>query len=353
MHSHALSGEVIWKSPANIALVKYWGKKNKQIPLNPSISLTLAKSCTTMHICYNVRKSEDPLLKKFLFLGKKNIFFEKKVYEFIHQILPIFPFLHNFTLSINTVNNFPHSAGIASSAASMSALALCICTLEKKIQGNNTPQEKDFYRKASFIARLGSGSACRSIFGGISIWGNTPLYKGSSNTHAIPFVDVHATFQDLCDTILIVDAKKKRISSTEGHFLMNTHPFKAQKIAISENNLEKMIKILTTGDVDGFIHVVEQEALLLHAMMLTSNPYYILLHPNSLAIIQRIISFRTEKKLFVCFTIDAGPNIHMIYPTSIAPVIKKFVEEEIAFFCEKKHVIFDKIGCGPKKILLQ
>ncbi len=351
MYTHFLPGEVIWKSPSNIAFIKYWGKKNKQIPLNPSLSLTLSQSCTQMHVQFSPREKKDSILKGFFFANQKHFFFEKKIIQFLQNIYDQLSYLQTVTLRISSTNNFPHSAGIASSAASMSALALCLCTIEKKINPSRYIDNVSFFRHASSIARLGSGSACRSVFGGITLWGNTSLYANSSDHYAIPLENIHPIFQNLCDTILIVDANKKKISSTKGHLLMHDHPFKQQKISLSNDHMAKMKSILSTGDVESFIAIVEKEALLLHAMMLTSQPYYMLLHPNSLAIIQRVIAWRKYKQYFVCFTIDAGPNIHLIYPPTIALQVKKFVEESLLSFCDHQKMIHDTQGNGPTQLL--
>jgi len=98
----------------------------------------------------------------------------KKISEFFISITSIFPFLLQLNFKIYSKNTFPHSAGIASSASGMSAIALCLCDIENQYF-NSFATKEEFYKKASFVARLGSGSACRSIYGGIVTWGEADL----------------------------------------------------------------------------------------------------------------------------------------------------------------------------------
>ena len=129
-------------------------------------------------------------------------------------------------LIINSINSFPHSSGIASSASSMAAMALCFTDWERQINIKMT--EEMFKMKSSFLARLGSGSASRSIYGPISSWGKTSHLKESSDIYAVPLKQkVHKIFDGFCNSIIIIDEAEKKISSTEGHRLKkNTHLLK-------------------------------------------------------------------------------------------------------------------------------
>ena len=167
------SGIVEWNSPSNIALVKYWGKKQNQIPQNPSISFTLSKCYTNTVVEFKPKINTQNEIH-FTFDGKENQDFEKKVNTFIKSIDKYFGFLKNHDLYINSKNNFPHSSGIASSASSMSALASCLVDIESQITNNDNSFN---LKKKSFISRLGSGSASRSIEGPVTLWGETDAFK--------------------------------------------------------------------------------------------------------------------------------------------------------------------------------
>ena len=159
------SQSITWQSPSNIALVKYWGKHGIQLPANPSLSLTLKHSVTIMELSAIASEPGKGRLIAFYFENQLNTAFEERSGAFIQSLHPIFPFLANVDIIIKSHNTFPHSAGIASSASGFSALALCICSLQQ-LYLPIPLDEKQFRLSASRIARLGSGSACRSIYPG-------------------------------------------------------------------------------------------------------------------------------------------------------------------------------------------
>lgn len=201
-----IEGTVKWKSPSNIALVKYWGKYGRQLPSNPSISFTLSHAHTITEVQYKKSKQElaQPSVQ-FTFEGESKPAFEKKIVAYLASISEDLPLIKNFSFKIASSNSFPHSSGIASSASSMSALALCLLSIEQHIQENEIID----FRKASVLSRLGSGSASRSVFGPLAIWGDTTVSKASSNEYAIPFGETFdPVFKDFHDDILIVSKKK-------------------------------------------------------------------------------------------------------------------------------------------------
>ncbi|MBT4959436.1 MAG: diphosphomevalonate decarboxylase [Flavobacteriaceae bacterium] len=343
-----ISGASEWRSPSNIALIKYWGKKNNQIPLNPSISITLKNCFTQTKISYQTKKVSK-LEFSFLFEGENNPSFEKKLRQFFIKIEKYCPYLSNLELKIESRNSFPHSSGIASSASSYSALSLCIMDIEKEL--NSSIDDKFFLKKASFIARLGSGSACRSILGFFSIWGRSDFFDFSSDLYAMNYPNkIHDVYKEICDTVLIVDKEKKEVSSTMGHHLMEGHSFSNDRLNQVKISLKNLKNALERGDYDMFIKVVELEALSLHAMMMTSDPYYILLKPNTIKIINLIWKYRKENDSKICFTLDAGANIHLIYPKKEYDPIQEFIRNKLIKFCESGQFINDMIGIGPLKL---
>ena len=342
-------GIVKWSSPSNIALVKYWGKKNNQIPQNPSISFTLSKSLTTTSIEFKPKKNKANSID-FEFDGIKDHEFGQKIKLFIRSIEKYFNFLKNHDINIKSENNFPHSSGIASSASSMSALASCLVDIEKI---NTNEKDNSYYlKKKSFIARLGSGSASRSIEGPITLWGESKSFPGSSDLYAINISqDVNQIFQDYQNSILIIDPGVKKISSSIGHKLMNENPFSKIRFSEAKNNIAKLKDVLNSGHLDEFINITESEALMIHSLMLSSSPYFILMKPNTLEVIRRILEYRRETKNPVCFTLDAGSNVHLLYPNNIKSEVKKFIEDELLKFCKSKMCIYDSLGSGSAKII--
>ena len=336
------SGKITAQSPSNIALVKYWGKKDIQIPTNPSISFTLENCHTKTSLEF--KKSSD--FKVNLFVeGNEKPSFLPKIEQFLNRIKPYCPYIFEYELNINTQNTFPHSSGIASSASGFSALSMCIVQLEKSLTDFD---ERLKLQKASFLSRLGSGSASRSIYGPMAIWGNNDQINDSYDQYAISHSDIHPVFKDYQDTILLVDKGAKQVSSSVGHQLMHNHPYASQRFSQANNHIEKMIKILKKGDLEEFISITELEALTLHAMMMTSNPYFILMKEGTLSIINKIWEFRNASNTPLSFTLDAGANVHLLYPSSYKQNVLDFIESELVVFCENQQYICDVVGQGAK-----
>lgn len=343
---------ILWRSPSNLAIIKYWGKYGQQLPRNPSLSLTLAASCTDTALDYefNDQPHSNSVDLDFRFHEAENEAFAVKTQTFLDSLLPIFPFLSQLKLTVRTGNSFPHSAGIASSASGMSALALGLCSLEDRLFGT-LQDPAEFDRKASYIARLGSGSACRSIFSHAAVWGETPLVAGSSNEFAVPVGErIHEVFRSLHDDILIVSTDEKSVSSRAGHALMDGNPYAEPRYAQARQRLAALLTAMEAGDLATFGKIAEDEALTLHALMMCSNPSYTLMRPNSLAIIERVRAWRAETQHPVFFSLDAGPNIHLLYPTDIVVDVRKFIEDDLAEFCENGYVVNDWVGEGPEEM---
>jgi len=341
-----IEGEVSWKSPSNIALVKYWGKFGNQLPKNPSLSFSLRESYTQTTIQYQTAKNTPQ--REFLFENSTQEKFAKRIWNYIDSLEKIYPYLADLDLRIESYNSFPHSAGIASSASAMSALALCLVDMERKVFGS-PKTEADFLKKASYLARLASGSAARSVYQGFSIWGMAKTIEESSdNKFAVSYnQNIHPNFDHLKDTILIVDSGEKEVSSSAGHGLMNDHPFAEDRISQAHKHMKELANALHSGDKEAFINVVENEALSLHGLMMSSNPWFVLMKPQSLEIIQKIKAYREQTGHFICFTLDAGPNVHVIYNEENELEIVRFIDNELKPLCHQSKVIFDEMGNGP------
>ncbi|PQJ80784.1 diphosphomevalonate/mevalonate 3,5-bisphosphate decarboxylase family protein [Polaribacter porphyrae] len=340
-----------WQTPSNIALVKYWGKSNPQIPKNASISFTLNNCHTITTIDFERKRFSESKKVDFdlFFEGKEKEEFKPKIASFFKRIQEYCPYIFEYKMTINSENSFPHSSGIASSASGLSAIARCLMSLESKINPNLSSEFIN--KKTSFLARLGSGSASRSIEGPLVVWGNHPEIEGSSDLFGVKFSNkVHPIFNNYQDVILLVDKGEKQVSSTIGHGLMHNHPYAENRFQQANENLSKISKILQDGNIKEFIDLVESEALTLHAMMLTSNPYFILMKPNTLEIINKIWSYRKENKSNICFTLDAGANVHVLFPENEKEKVLQFIDNELSNYCQKKQYICDTVGLGAKQI---
>lgn len=352
MPSHKTNpvGSVTWQSPSNIALIKYWGKHGNQLPNNPSISFTLSRSFTQTTIAYSPRSSVDqPISLEFNFEGKENKPFADRIRLYLTKLIPHFTYLSNVHLEISSFNSFPHSAGIASSASAFSALAVALSDIKRQIEEPASIGQIDM-TKASEIARLGSGSACRSVFPKMALWGQTDGIEQSTDLASIPMSDqIHEVFKDFRDSILIASRDQKSVSSSVGHSLMQDHPFAKIRYEEARRNLRQMLGALRSGDIEKMGFITEMEAMQLHALMLCSSPNYILLQPNTLQIISEIKNYRQESKVQVYFTLDAGPNVHLLYPESQRKEVQKFIEERLLIYCQDANWIDDHVGNGPTK----
>ena len=347
-YNYIESASFEWSAPSNIALVKYWGKKENQIPANPSISFTLNNCKTITKLEVNKKSETNDFSFDLLFEGKPKEDFKPKIQKFFERIEKYCPFLKEYHFKIDTQNTFPHSSGIASSASGMAALAMNIMSLEKAI--NPTISDDYFYSKASFLARLGSGSACRSIKGEVVVWGTHAEINESSDLFGVEFSEIHQNFKNYQDTILLVDKGEKQVSSTVGHDLMHNHPYAVRRFAQAHENLSQIKAILSSGNVEEFIKIVESEALTLHAMMMASMPYFILMKPNTLEIINKIWKFRNETQIPVCFTLDAGANVHVLYPENVKENVLQFIQDELVGYCQNGQYICDEIGNGANQL---
>lgn len=325
--------------PSNIALVKYWGKKGNQLPCNASLSMTLSRAQTEVILSVGEKKGKNASLAYF-FEGQENQAFGERVLRYAQQQPEFADLLLHFDLRFESQNSFPHSAGIASSASAFAAIAATLLKASGKAES-----ERDFHQEASRLARLGSGSACRSFYGPFAQWGQLNNIPNSSDEFAVPVTEIHDNFRNLKDSILIVEDAPKKVSSSVGHGLMKNHPFADARFVQANNHCMEMISVLKNGDFEAFISITEREALSLHAMMMTSGNYYLLIKPDTVRIIEQVFQFREATGLPLCFTLDAGPNVHLLYPESIQDKVQPFLEHYLQQY-GLKSVIDDFAGVG-------
>ncbi|OGM20275.1 diphosphomevalonate decarboxylase [Candidatus Woesebacteria bacterium RIFCSPHIGHO2_01_FULL_38_9] len=294
------------KAPANIAFIKYWGKRDEKlrIPLNGSISMNLSGVFTLTSVEFDKSLKEDQV-----WIDKK--LERKKEKERVVNHLDIIRKLAGIPTkaSVNSENNFPKGTGIASSASGFAAL-----TLGAASAVGLSLSEK----KLSLLARLGSGSACRSIPDGFVEWkaGNS---DGTSYARTLYPPD----YWDIRDLIIVVGQKGKKVSSTEGHTLAESSPFFKSRISGMGSKIREIKKALKDKDFSKLGHIIEEEAINMHTVMMTSNPPLFYWLPETLETILSIQYWRSQG-LEIYFTIDAGPNIHVICEgKSSEKVIKK------------------------------
>jgi len=330
-----------YEAPSNIALVKYWGKYGKQLPRNASVSFTLS-NCKSIFDVRLSDKTSKEIEVKVEFEGKVNPKFAEKITKFFKGIVLDYPIVEQYKFNIMSSNTFPHSSGIASSASSMAALAMCLEELQ-----HGTPDTQ----RASSIARIGSGSASRSVIPKLGWWGSHRAQPLSSDQYAIPVWDeVEEVFHSYQNAILIASSGEKSVSSSLGHELMNQHVYRKLRFQNANQNIIDLHGAMREGDLEKWGEIVEYEALSLHALMMMSHPSFILIKPATISMIEKIKDYRAISKLPLYFTLDAGPNLHLLYPKAIEVQVKDFVRNEMEPLCEGGVWIQDYVGNGPQKL---
>lgn len=282
------------KAPANIAFIKYWGKKNEKLnlPLSSSISMNLSRVFTTTTVEF------APVYKKdvFEFTKEKATFKEKgRVFDQLDRIRKKTGITQY--AKVISENNFPKGIGIASSAAGFAALTLA---------GTSAAGLSYSQKGLSILARLGSGSACRSIPDGFVEW---KMGVSSETSYARSIFPPE--YWDLRNIVVIVGGKEKKISSTEGHRLAPTSPFFKERISVLEAKVKKMKRLIKEKRFTEFGIAIEEEAINMHTIMMTSKPPIFYWLPKTLEIMRLVWQWR-EKGLKIYFTIDAGPTLHLI-----------------------------------------
>ena len=289
----------------NIALIKYWGNRDHELrlPSNGSISLTLGGLETRTTVTFDETLPFDRLTVDG---SQPNNSALVRVSEHLDRIRHLAG-VHT-PARVESRNNFPTGVGIASSASAFAALTLA-GTAAADLSLN--PQE------LSRLARLGSGSACRSIFGGYVEW-----YAGETHadSHAEPLAPPE--HWDLIDLIAVISREHKGIGSTQGHTLADTSPLQSARVTDALRRLNICRDALLHRDFPTLASIVEQDSNLMHAVMFTSTPALIYWSPTTIEVMQAVTTWRAEG-LEVCYTIDAGPNVHCLCTKQYADQVEE------------------------------
>lgn len=321
-------------APSNIALVKYWGKKNDelQLPLNSSISFTLGgfRSFTKVTVQGRfVEKSENhpKLFKHKLFLNNEEL--ETKIPVKMEKIINtiLLPCIQSISLEIKSQNNFPTACGIASSAAGYAALVGSIADL-LQLEKHFSQDHLQYW--LTQWARIGSGSATRSVFSDKDFFvkwkveeqlpENKKIY---SDTLSIPY---DQKWTDLNHLVLVLDSSEKKISSSEGHQYVHTSPFQNIRLAGINSKLHLLEQAIANFDFKKVQEISEEDAILMHAVMQTSSPNACYLTHETSDIIHSFVQSRDKLQAEAFWTLDAGPNIHILYMPSACNFIQDFIK---------------------------
>jgi diphosphomevalonate decarboxylase len=316
------------RAGSNIAFIKYWGVADPalNLPLNGSISMTLADAHTTTTVAWDRpgMLAEDLIVVDDVVQTGASAARIGRHLDRMRAMAGV-----NHRAHVVSRNNFPMASGIASSASGFAALTVAGCRALGLELGD---------AQLSALARLGSGSACRSIFGGYVRW-DRGHDDASSTAHPIFAAD----HWDLRDVVAVVSHAAKAVSSEAGHRLAATSPLNAARVAFAEVALEEVEDAIRRRDLAALGPLLEQDALAMHAVMMTGSPSLLYWLPGTLEIIDAARRWRERDGLPVYFTIDAGPNVHLICPAAVVDE----VQARATALSTVQHVIASRPGPGP------
>lgn len=320
--------EATARAHPNIAFIKYWGNQNQamRLPSNSSLSMNLDGLHTETHLRFDPDLNADQFILNGQPQSGKTL---QRLSEFL-EIVRAQASLSNRAF-VESSNNFPMGAGIASSSSAFAALALAA----SKAAGL-TLNEKELSR----LARRGSGSASRSIPAGFVEWHAS---NQDENSFAESISD--PSHWSLVDCIAVVSEEHKETGSTDGHLLADSSPLQTTRVLGAQHRLRYCKEALLSRDFDAFAEIVELDSNLMHAVMMSSRPPLLYWQPTTVAVIQQVRDWRTEG-LSACTTIDAGPNVHVLCPSENSSEI----EQRLAVIPGVKTVLSAKAG-GPATLI--
>jgi diphosphomevalonate decarboxylase len=291
-------------SCANIAFIKYWGNTDHDLRLaaTPSLSMNLADLTITATVHFDAALPEDRLVMN----GRPA---SASAAQRVFEQLDLIRARAGLTAraQVTTDSNFPAGAGVASSAAAFSALA---------VAGAAAAGLSLSEAELSALARRGSGSACRSIPGGFCQW-----LAGGTDQTAYATSIAPADHWALCDLVAMVSTEHKQVGSTGGHRLADTSALQAGRVASADERFAACKAALVRRDLATLGPIIEEDAVIMHAVMMTSHPPLYYWTPGTLEILQATQRWRVEG-LEVYFTIDAGPNVHLICEADEAKAVE-------------------------------
>ncbi|MCY3780951.1 MAG: diphosphomevalonate decarboxylase [Chloroflexi bacterium] len=292
------------RAHSNIAFIKYWGNRDHRLrlPTNSSLSMNLGDLHTTTMVEWSRTRAADSLTINGSPGNEAALARVRKHLDMLRRRLDF-----DWRARVDSWNNFPMGAGIASSASAFAALTVAAVAA----QGMKMDE-----RELSTLARLGSGSAARSIPPGFVEW-------RAGDRHDLSYAETFADYDhwDLVDVIAIVSRRHKRVGSSAGHQTADSSVLQAARVESVTSRLRSLKEAIIERDFAQFAEFVEQDSNLMHAVMMTSKPPLFYWQPLSLKVMEAVRHWRETDALQVCYTLDAGPNVHCICLADDAPQV--------------------------------
>ena len=293
----------------NIAFIKYWGNRDNalRLPSNGSVSMNLGALATKTTVTFREDLKADVLTVNGTQRSRDA---EVRAAAFMDEVRRLVPGIGY--AEIVSENNFPMGAGIASSASAYAALAMAAA----RAAGLNLKENQ-----CSRLARMGSGSASRSIPDGFCEWLPGDSDEGSYAVSIAP-----ASHWDLRDLIAVISGEHKKVGSSAGHAMAGTSPFQAERARTAPDRVKICREAILDRDFDALAEVSERDMIMMHAVMMTQDPPLFYWEPVSLRLIKSVRDWREEG--LSCFaTVDAGPNVHVICLPEHAAEIRSRMEK--------------------------
>lgn len=324
-------------APSNIAFIKYWGKRSAetQWPANDSLSMTLSEACTTTL----ARCLPSNEIDRFQ-LGDLNLASDhpkaRRALAHVARLRTITGFTP--PLAIVSENSFPEGRGIASSASGFAALTIaCLAAWTVSPDLDHLARHGYSLTRLADLARLGSGSACRSLFGGFARW-----ESGDAHDHQHFRQLFRADHWALADIILCGPSEKK-ISSTDGHVAAWSSPSFAPRLRSLPDRLRACEAAIAARRMADLGNILESEALEMHGVMESSVPPVVYLSDTTRRLLETIREYRARGGFPAWFTLDAGETIHLICESRHAPQIVTAARA----FTPERMILMDRVGDGP------
>lgn len=282
-------------APSNIAFIKYWGKKDNvlRLPLNSSFSMNLDGAYTITTVDFSPQYNRDTVQ---LIGGNFSAQEEARVVKALERIR-LKSHTNNYA-RVLTQNTFPKGAGAAASASGFAALTVAAF----EATGMSLSE-----KELTIFARMGSGSACRSIPDGFVLWEEGNMSENSYAHSLYP-----STYWDLRDALVIVDSSMKKVSTTEGMESITTSPFLSQRLKIIPSRIERILNACKNKNLTMLGEVIEEDCLDMHHVMQTQIPALNYWNNTTVLVMEEVKRLRSLN-VDVYFTVDAGPNVHCIY----------------------------------------
>ncbi len=327
---------IITHARPNIAFIKYWGNRNEELrlPVADSLSMTLSNPSVTIE----AEASDTMIIRSIEMNGEEKNLSDAQKKRFVDQFVLAKEYLRTLgaedtlpsAVSLIVRSEIPSGIGLASSAAVFAATAKAYAEMIKQSIALTKAQE-------SVIARLGSGSAARSIFSGFASF----VARGDGIGDAWAEQIADENHWQLHDIVIAPEVEHKKVGSTEGHALASTSPHWSERVRQMPRRQKECIDAILQKDFEKLQHVTEEDCMDMHNVMMTSTPSLQYLNKETYRIVKEIENLRSAEHLEVLYTMDAGPTVHVICTEDALEKIREYAARQ------QGCTVFEaKIGAG-------